>query len=325
MQTAFWEALWGITAGCAFVDTPGAMWIGLISGVVVYYGTIFVERVLRLDDVVGAIAVHGFCGAWGTIAVGLFITQNNLGEVSRLSQIGIQGLGVVTAFVWTFGMSWVLLKIIDLGTGGLRVSPEEERIGLNVAEHGASSSILDLAGAMQKLVQTGDYEHTERVAVEIGTEAGDLAKFFNQMIATIKEEKSKSRAQLEKFQVYLKENVERISREAKEMTVLMAETREQAASLVAAVKAAVEKIDSLVESLATSSREADKAAEDSSKQVDSVCEFHRQPGFPDRNTVPERQRGGRPGRRSGQGICGCGGEGQGACRSDQPLNRGSPQ
>ena len=260
----------GITAGCAFVDTPGAVWIGLISGVVVYYGTIFVERVLRLDDVVGAIAVHSFCGVWGTIAVGLFITRDNLGEIPRLSQIGVQGLGVVTAFAWTFGMSLFLLKLIDLVTGGLRVSPEEERIGLNVAEHGASSSILDLAGAMQKLVQTGDYEHTERVAVEIGTEAGDLARFFNRMIATIKEEKSKSRAQLEKFQIYLKENVERISREAGEMTVLMAETREQASSLVEAVKAAVEKIDSLVESLAASSREANKAAEDSSRQVDSV-------------------------------------------------------
>ena len=238
----------GITAGCAFVDTFGAMWIGLISGVVIYYGSIFIEKILHLDDVVGAISVHGLCGAWGTIAVGLFITPENLGEATRMSQIGVQALGVAVAFAWSFGMSWILLKLISFGTGGLRVSIEEERVGLNVAEHGASS-ILDLAGAMQELVKTGDYEHTRNVPIEIGTEAGDLARFFNQMIRTIREEKHKSRVQLDKFQSYLKDSVAKISTEAKDMTNLMGETRNQAASLVEAVKMAVEKIDSLVASL----------------------------------------------------------------------------
>ena len=260
----------GITAGCAFVSTFGAMWIGLISGVVVYFGTLFIERVLRLDDVVGAIAVHGLCGAWGTLAVGFFITPESLGEMSRMDQVGVQCLGVAVAFAWSFGTSWLLLKLLNFLTGGLRVSPEEERIGLNVAEHGASSSILDLAGAMQNLVKTGDYEHTRNVPIEIGTEAGDLAGFFNQMIATIREEKSKSRAQLDRFRSYFEENVTRINHEVSEMSGLIAETKEQAASLVRAVKSSVEKIDSLVQSLGSSSREASQGAEESSKQLGTV-------------------------------------------------------
>ena len=187
-----------------------------------------------------------------------------------MSQIGVQALGVAVAFAWSFGMSWILLKLISFGTGGLRVSIEEERVGLNVAEHGASSSILDLAGAMQELVKTGDYEHTRNVPIEIGTEAGDLARFFNQMIRTIREEKHKSRVQLDKFQSYLKDSVAKISTEAKDMTNLMGETRNQAASLVEAVKMAVEKIDSLVASLGVSSQEANRAAQDSSRQLGSV-------------------------------------------------------
>ena len=260
----------GITAGCAFVDTFGAMWIGLISGVVVYCGTIFIEKVLKLDDVVGAISVHGLCGAWGTIAVGLFITPENLGEAGRLHQIGVQALGVLVAFVWAFGMSWILLKIINASLGGLRVSLEDERIGLNVAEHGASSSILDLANAMQGLVQSGDYEHTQRVPVEIGTEAGDLAMFFNKLISTIRQEKSKSRLQLDRFHAYLKENVETISSESRAMTQMLVQTQEQAASLVEVVKEAVGKIDRLVESLGDSSLQASQAAEKSSTQLNYI-------------------------------------------------------
>jgi Amt family ammonium transporter len=69
------------------------------------------KRLLRLDDVVGAVAVHGICGAWGTIAVGIFITPEQLGEVPRLTQLGIQALGVAVAFAWAFGMSLILLKL----------------------------------------------------------------------------------------------------------------------------------------------------------------------------------------------------------------------
>ena len=176
----------GITAGCAFVESVGAMYIGIGSGVVVYFGTIFIERVLKLDDVVGAISVHGLCGAWGTLAVGLFITDANLGEMTRMQQIWAQCVGVVAAFLWTFITSFILIKLISMISGGMRVSREDETIGLNVAEHGASSSILELANAMDRATRTGDFSEAVKITEEAGTEAGDLARGFNVMVDTVR-------------------------------------------------------------------------------------------------------------------------------------------
>ena len=186
----------GITAGCAFVESVGAMYIGIGAGFVVYFGTLFIERVLKLDDVVGAIAVHGLCGAWGTIAVGLFITDGNLGEMSRMQQLWVQCVGVVTAFLWTFITSFILIKIISFFNGGMRVSREDEIMGLNVAEHGASSSILELANAMDLATRTGDFSEAVKITEEVGTEAGDLAKGFNLMVDTVRTALEKTQQQV---------------------------------------------------------------------------------------------------------------------------------
>ena len=174
-----------ITAGCAFVDTTGAMWIGLGAGGIVFVAIEAMEKVFRLDDVVGAVAVHGFCGAWGTLAVGFFILPVHLGELSRWDQILVQGLGVLTCFVWTFGVGFVVVKLIDLTTGGMRVSKEDELAGLNVAEHGFRMSHLDAIEAMHYITETGDL--SRRVEVEIGTEMGDVAVTFNTMLDKIED------------------------------------------------------------------------------------------------------------------------------------------
>ncbi len=187
----------GITAGCAFVDSVGAMFIGIGSGFVVFFATHFIEKVLKLDDVVGAIAVHGFCGAWGTLAVGLFITDAHLGDTTRLHQIGVQALGVATAFVWTFSCSFIMIKTISGFSGGMRVSREDEVLGLNVAEHGASSSILELANAMEYATRTGDFSDKVKITVETGTEAGDLASGFNKMVDTVRTALETTRQQIE--------------------------------------------------------------------------------------------------------------------------------
>ena len=175
----------GITAGCASVGTVGAACIGLIAGNVVYFATKFVEEDLRLDDVVGAIAVHGFAGAWGTLAVGLFITPENLGETSRWIQLGVQALGVAACFVWTFGCAYLFLNTLNRITP-IRVPPEDEEIGLNIAEHGASSSVLDLVHAMHQATTSGDFSETAKVEVEHGTEIGDLAQGFNHMVDAVR-------------------------------------------------------------------------------------------------------------------------------------------
>ncbi len=196
-----------ITAGCAYVDSAGAAIIGIISGVVVFGATLFIERVLKLDDVVGAVPVHGICGAWGTLAVGFFIREDMLGDMTRTGQIGIQALGVAVCFVWAFGLGLLFYFLVDRFAGGVRVDEEHELIGLNVAEHGATSSLLDLASSMDELTRTGDFEEHRGVPVDYGTEVGDLAELFNKMIGRIKSALKESRDQKNKAEELLQHSL----------------------------------------------------------------------------------------------------------------------
>lgn len=129
----------GITAGCAYVDPWGAVVIGLIAGVIMIFGVGFVKNVLKVDDPVGAVTVHGICGAWGILAVAIFAAGNN--GVSGLiagdaTQILPQIIGIVVAIAWGLGIGLILFKALDL-TIGLRASEEEEDEGLDEPEHGA--------------------------------------------------------------------------------------------------------------------------------------------------------------------------------------------
>jgi ammonium transporter, Amt family len=119
----------GITAGCANVSPSSAIIIGAVAGVIVVFSVMFFEKI-KVDDPVGAVSVHGVCGAWGTLAAGIF----NIGGTSA-AIIGVQILGVAACFLWTFPAAFLMFKLIDK-TIGLRVSPEEELEGLDYAEHG---------------------------------------------------------------------------------------------------------------------------------------------------------------------------------------------
>ena len=128
----------GITAGCAFVDVWAAVVIGLIAGVIMIFGVGFVKNVLKTDDPVGAVTVHGICGAWGVLAVGIFASGH--GGVTGLlfgnaMQLVPQVLGILAAIVWGFGAGFILFKVLDL-TMGLRVDEQEEEDGLDEHEHG---------------------------------------------------------------------------------------------------------------------------------------------------------------------------------------------
>jgi Amt family ammonium transporter len=119
----------GITAPCANVSPLSAVIIGLISGALVVASVLFFDRI-RIDDPVGAISVHGVCGAWGTLAAGLFNIEGVTFEILK-----VQVIGIVAAFVWTFGAMFIFFKIVS-ATIGLRVSAEEEIEGLDSFEHG---------------------------------------------------------------------------------------------------------------------------------------------------------------------------------------------
>jgi len=142
----------GITAPCASVSALSAVIIGLVAGVLVVFSCLFLERKLKIDDPVGAISVHGVCGAWGTIAVGLFGQQSidvmfwdsetcisdGLFFGGGFHQLGIQLLGVASVFVTVFVIAFILFYILKV-TVGLRVNEEEEAIGLDVSEHGSEA------------------------------------------------------------------------------------------------------------------------------------------------------------------------------------------
>jgi Amt family ammonium transporter len=143
----------GITAGCSNVDALGALIIGAVAGILVVVGVEFIDLKLHVDDPVGAVAVHGVNGVWGTLAVGLFAKPISAGEdvisdVAGLfyggggNQLGVQALGVVTIAAWTFA-TMALLFFAVKKLHGLRASEEDEIIGLDFTEHGLESSYAD--------------------------------------------------------------------------------------------------------------------------------------------------------------------------------------
>ena len=133
-----------ITAGTGTMSFAGSVAVGFIGGVIVVYSVLFIER-RGIDDPVGAVSVHGVCGAWGTLAIGLFARYDDafLGRDDAglfygggFDQLLVQAIGVVIVAVWVLGTSAILFKVLK-STVGLRVSAEEELAGLDVAEHGS--------------------------------------------------------------------------------------------------------------------------------------------------------------------------------------------
>jgi Amt family ammonium transporter len=138
-------ALVAITAACAFVDTWAAIVIGAVAGIVTFFTAQWFEKA-GLDDPIYAFSVHGIAGIWGTLSTGLFATPALAEKVAvgkaglfyggGFGQLGVQALGVIGAFAFVLVLSFIILGIIKV-TIGLRVTEEEEIIGLDLSEHGS--------------------------------------------------------------------------------------------------------------------------------------------------------------------------------------------
>jgi len=138
-----------ITAPCGSVENWAAIVIGIVAGAIAYAGVLFNEAVLKVDDPVGAIAVHGYCGTWGLLAVGIFSVGMGNGIpdgavyaagapgllYGGVNQFMVQVVGALAAVIWAFVAGLIVFKLIDVVIG-LRVSEREELEGLDVTEHG---------------------------------------------------------------------------------------------------------------------------------------------------------------------------------------------
>jgi Amt family ammonium transporter len=127
-----------ITAGCDVVSPGGAAIIGILAGILLVFGVEFIDKVLKVDDPVGAISVHGLNGALGTIMVGFFDTSNGLFYGGGAAQLGSQLIGVLAVAAWAMGLGFVVFITLKK-TIGVRVSKRIEEEGLDIYEHGESA------------------------------------------------------------------------------------------------------------------------------------------------------------------------------------------
>ncbi|USD34367.1 ammonium transporter [Vibrio coralliilyticus] len=165
-----------VTAGANILSTVEVVLLGILASFTVYYG----ERILvalRIDDPVGAIPVHLFCGMLGVLYTGYSLSLTQNGDL--LWDVAVQVIGLLAILLWAGANSYLcfrLLKCFDLD----RVSPEDEQVGLNVTEHGVQMSWLETLRVIEDISRDGDY--SKRVPVEFGTEAGDVAISFNRLM-----------------------------------------------------------------------------------------------------------------------------------------------
>lgn len=174
----------GVTAGCDVVDALGASIIGIVSGLLVVFGVWFLDHILHIDDPVGAVAVHFFNGIWGGLSVGLLATTtapgneegfNGLFYGGGFSQLGVQSLGILAICGWT-AVTMYLFFLLLKKTVGLRVTREEEILGLDITEHGLESAYadfvsVDLRTDSGEIPVTGTTPVEKAVPVELVTDS----------------------------------------------------------------------------------------------------------------------------------------------------------
>ena len=171
-----------ITAGCNSMTSVTSIFVGIIGAVIAIYVNELLNK-LEIDDVVGAVPVHLAAGVWGTIAVGLFSNLEILDTgLTRLEQIKAQLIGVVSIGAFSFFGSYILLKVLNYFYP-LRVSPLHEELGLNIAEHNATSVEHDLISILEKQSESGDL--TIRGPQDPFTAGGVIGLYYNKLMSKL--------------------------------------------------------------------------------------------------------------------------------------------
>ena len=187
-----------ITAGCNSMTTVVSIFVGIIGALVAVLITEILNK-YEIDDVVGAVPVHLGAGVWGTLAVGFFSDLNILGtDLTRLEQIKAQFIGVLTIGAFSFFGSYIILRILNYFYP-LRVTPLQEELGLNIAEHNAVSVEHDLISILEKQSQSGDL--AIRGPQDPFTAGGVIGLYYNKLMNKLEiseKEKEKWRSRISK-------------------------------------------------------------------------------------------------------------------------------
>ena len=188
-----------ITASCFAVPMASAAVIGGVGGGVAILGALWLLRRWRIDDAVGVIATHGFAGAWGTLAVALFAFEDQLAYGSRVQQFVAQLEGVALVFVWAIVSSALFFSLINRFVS-LRVSAEQEVLGLNMVEHCSTLGTGHLKRALDALAAQGSGMTSTRLDQGSGDEASELAETLNHLLDRQAGIERRLRANKERFQ-----------------------------------------------------------------------------------------------------------------------------
>jgi Amt family ammonium transporter len=201
--------IFGAIAGLVAITAPAhavnAIWALVIGGIggIVMLGVEYLLEYFHIDDAVGAIPVHLGAGIWGTLAVAIFGETELLNTgLDRWTQLLTQVIGIGVCFLWVFGTSYISFRVINRFLP-LRVTPEDEYIGLNVSEHGATTELLDMFRIMDDQARTGDMNL--RVPVEPFTEVGQIAARYNWVMDALQKTTAKTEASLKEKEVLLRE------------------------------------------------------------------------------------------------------------------------
>lgn len=180
-----------VTGSAHAVTVADSLLIGAGGGLVMWLTDRLLVR-CAIDDAVGAVPVHLAAGLWGTLAVALFGDPALLGTgLGRIDQLLVQLEGILVCAVWAFGLTYVLLRLINRYYP-LRVEPDAERIGLNVSEHGARTELIELLDAMAEHQRDGQFQR--EVEVEPFTEVGQIAEQYNKVIRALQQAVEKTQS-----------------------------------------------------------------------------------------------------------------------------------
>ena len=182
-----------VTAGCHVFDPGAALIAGAVGGMTAIWGNDFVARVLKVDDAVGAIGVHAFAGLAGTLLVALLAPVDRLPAGGHFAQLQVQLIGAGINFYWSFGLGYIFFRLLD-AVMNIRVTADDEDLGLNVAEHATRLGTGHVEDALAELLD-GKASDQQRLPVVRGDEAERLTSLFNRLIDSV-EEQQRNRGEL---------------------------------------------------------------------------------------------------------------------------------